>query len=117
MQADLNFTWAHMSEVTFSEVEAQFSFHMILSRLKETNTSTWGPCTVSCETGVQEQLLTCVQVSNDDTEEEVALSNCKSLNHTITTRECHMGPCSFLEWGAGDWSKVIIRTDFLLYIH
>ncbi|XP_060559602.1 LOW QUALITY PROTEIN: A disintegrin and metalloproteinase with thrombospondin motifs 3-like [Ruditapes philippinarum] len=67
------------------------------------NDAGWGPCSVSCGKGIQVKNQKCVEM-NGGAEREVKQSQCKDAGLLETTQSCDLGPCNFLEWGAGPWS-------------
>jgi hypothetical protein len=60
---------------------------------------------VSCGKGIQVKNQKCVEM-NGGAEREVKQSQCKDAGLLETTQSCDLGPCNFLEWGAGPWSMV-----------
>ncbi|KAL4239989.1 A disintegrin and metalloproteinase with thrombospondin motifs 14 [Mactra antiquata] len=62
----------------------------------------WGECSTTCGQGIQVKNQSCV-MKDSDHEEVVDITLCE-VNITQSTRSCDMGPCGYLEWGAGNWS-------------
>lgn len=69
------------------------------------NTSEWSDCSATCGKGTQIMKRLCVRDKNG-TFEFADDSDCMNVNQQIVSKTCDAGPCGFMEWGAGDWSKV-----------
>ena len=68
--------------------------------------SSLGTCSVTCGKGVQQQLMQCIRLYENGTDEIVDQSHCENASLILPQKQCDLGPCGFLEWGAGEWSMV-----------
>uniref|UniRef100_H3D7B4 ADAM metallopeptidase with thrombospondin type 1 motif, 13 n=1 Tax=Tetraodon nigroviridis TaxID=99883 RepID=H3D7B4_TETNG len=81
--------------------------HSCPARWKVRRTS---PCSVSCDLGIAQRTVSCVQFVNG-TESAVAEANCHSVVRPATTVPCLVQVCTF-RWEVQEWSQCSVSCGY-----